>query len=176
MPPSARVFRSIVDQLAVAVYVFDRKKLVYSNAAADRLAGRLRTNYRIELEVILRAHLASTLEHVPIDGHQGGTAAVALLTASHGEPFYVHLIPLLRNRRVVAMTVRWLGTEIEAFRLRHGLSRREAQVAELVLHGYRNADIAATLGITSATTKKHLTRIFDKVGIDSRNQLIVRLA
>jgi len=108
--------------------------------------------------------------------HTFASPAVTLLTATHGEPFYVHLIPVARRRHTVAVTVRWLGTEIEAFRVRHGLSRREAQVAELVLHGYRNADIAGTLGISAGTTKKHLTRIFDKVGIDSRSQLIARLA
>jgi two-component system, NarL family, response regulator LiaR len=50
------------------------------------------------------------------------------------------------------------------------------QIIELVLHGYRNRDIAATLGITPATTKKHLSRVFDKVGVDSRAQLASRLA
>ena len=126
--PGPRVFRSVVDQLAVAVYVFDRTRLVYANAAAYCLAARLRTNYRIELEVILRAHLTSALEESSGGAEElsGGVAApaVTLLTASHGEPFYVHLIPVARKRRRVAITVCWLGAEIEAFRLRHGLSRR----------------------------------------------------
>jgi len=160
----APVLRAIVERLTVAVFVFERNRLVYTNVAASKLASRLRASYRIEIEVLLRAHLASDVREV------------TLLTATHGEPFYVHVIPVARRRNTVAVTVRWLGTEIEAFRVRHGLSRREAQVAELVLHGYRNADIAATLGITAATTKKHLTRIFDKAGIDSRGQLIARLA
>lgn len=160
----ASVLRAIVERLAVALFVFERNRLVYANPAASKLATRLRASYRIEIDVLLRAHLASSAPNV------------TLLTATHGEPFYVHVIPVTRRRRTVAVTIRSLGTEIEAFRVRHGLSEREAQVAELVLHGYRNADIAATLGITAATTKKHLTRIFDKVGIDSRSQLIARLA
>jgi DNA-binding NarL/FixJ family response regulator len=49
-------------------------------------------------------------------------------------------------------------------------------VAELVLRGYPNPVIASTLGIASATTKRHLTRIFDKIGVDSRTQLVSRLA
>jgi len=49
-------------------------------------------------------------------------------------------------------------------------------VAELVLRGYGNSFIASTLGITPATTKRHLTRIFDKIGVDSRTQLVSRLA
>jgi len=171
-------YRAIVERLVVAVFVFERHRVVYTNAAAARLAGRLRSSYRIEIETLLRAHLASTLPEHGLRTPRSAASqapAVTLLTATHGEPFYVHVMPLAR-RGVVAVTVRWLGTEIEAFRVRHGLSMREAQVAELVLHGYRNADIATTLGITPATTKKHLTRIFDKVGIDSRSQLIARLA
>jgi DNA-binding NarL/FixJ family response regulator len=49
-------------------------------------------------------------------------------------------------------------------------------VAELVLRGYPNPVIASTLGIASTTTKRHLTRIFDKIGVDSRTQLVSRLA
>ncbi len=80
------------------------------------------------------------------------------------------------SRGHVAVSVRAIGSEIEAFRRRYKLSDREAQVAELVVHGYKNTDIAAALGITAATTKKHLTRIFDKVGVDTRSQLQSRLA
>jgi ATP/maltotriose-dependent transcriptional regulator MalT len=66
--------------------------------------------------------------------------------------------------------------EREAFRQRYGLSEREGQVLELVLRGYSNRDVATTLRIAPATAKKHLTRIFDKLGVDSRAQLISRLA
>ena len=44
-----------------------------------------------------------------------------------------------------------------------------------MLRGYRNSHIASTLGITPATTKKHLSRIFEKVGVDSRAQLTSKL-
>ena len=76
----------------------------------------------------------------------------------------------------VAVSIREIGTDISAFKDRYRLSRREIQVAELVLRGYRNSHIATTLGITPATTKKHLSRIFEKVGVDSRAQLASKLA
>ena len=59
-----------------------------------------------------------------------------------------------------------------AFRTRYRLSKREAEVVELVLLGYRNRDIAATLGTSPTTIKKHLTHVFDKVGVDTRTQLV----
>lgn len=173
----ADVLGAIVDRLALAVFVFRRNRLAYSNAAADVLRHRLRASYRIELDVILRDHLRTVLERATPNGPAGGSAPLlTLITATHGEPFYVHVIPLWNDDGDVGVTVRSIGAEIEACRRRYGLSAREAQVAELVLHGYRNNDIAAALGITPATTKKHLTRIFDKVGVDTRSQLLTRLA
>ena len=77
---------------------------------------------------------------------------------------------------MLVASVRELGIEREAFRRRYRLSLREAQVAELVLRGLSNQDIARTLGMALATVKKHLSRTFDKVGVDSRAQLIGRLA
>jgi DNA-binding NarL/FixJ family response regulator len=52
-------------------------------------------------------------------------------------------------------------------------TRREALDRML---GYRNRDIATTLGSAATTIKKHLTHVFDKVGVDTRSQLIARMA
>jgi len=123
--------------------------------------------------VILRDHMTRVL-----DQPDAASPAVTLLTAVRGEHFHVHVMPIPREDGAphVAVSVRELGIEREAFARRYRLSPREAEVAELVLRGYRNPDIAATLGIASSTTKRHLTRIFDKIGVDSRTQLIGRLA
>jgi len=103
--------------------------------------------------------------------------AVTLLTDARGEPLYVHVLPFgSGSDSDIAVSVRELGIEREAFARRYGLSPREAEVAELVLRGYPNPVIASTLGIAPTTTKRHLTRIFDKIGVDSRTQLVSRLA
>jgi DNA-binding CsgD family transcriptional regulator len=54
-----------------------------------------------------------------------------------------------------------------------GLTTRETQVACLVSQGVSNACIAATLGMSEATVKTHLTRIYVKVGVRSRTELAV---
>jgi DNA-binding CsgD family transcriptional regulator len=173
----ADVLGAIVDRLALALFVYRKNRLAYSNAAADTLRHRLRSDYRIEIDVILRDHLRAVLERAtPHGSTDESTPLLTLVTATNGEPFYVHVIPVWNDEGDVGVTVRAIGAEIDACRRRYGLSAREAQVAELVLHGYRNNDIAAALGITPATTKKHLTRIFDKVGVDTRSQLLTRLA
>ncbi len=175
MPASPfRDFHAVVDRLTIALVVFRDDRVIYRNAAAQALAARLRTNYHIELDVMLRDHLRALKDGAP--GAREVQPAVTLMTASDGEPLYVHIMPMANRHHDTAILVRRLGIEFEAFRHRYGLSPREGQIAELVLHGYRNTDIASTLGISVATTKKHLTHVFDKVGVDSRNQLVSRLA
>jgi DNA-binding CsgD family transcriptional regulator len=166
-------FGAVIEQLRLAVFVFDGSRLLYHNPAAANLARRLRDEYQVELLVMLRDHTRRVM-----DQPDAISSAVTLLTAARGEPFYVHVMPIAcdSGARRVAVSVRELGIEREAFARRYRLSPREAEVAELVLRGYRNPDIAANLGIASSTIKRHLTRIFDKIGVDSRTQLIGRLA
>lgn len=162
-------FRALVEALSLAVVVFRRHQLVYANAAAQHLQARLRAKYRSELTVLLTDHLRELQRSEVIP-------TMSLLTGQRGEPFYVHVIPLDTAGVDVAVSVRELGASMGAFRARYKLSRREAEVVELVMLGYRNRDIAAALGNAPATIKKHMTHIFDKVGVDTRTQLIARIA
>lgn len=54
-----------------------------------------------------------------------------------------------------------------------GISRREADVVELVSRGLRNKDVAHRLYVTEKTVKFHLTNVYRKLKIKSRSQLIV---
>jgi DNA-binding CsgD family transcriptional regulator len=166
---SATALRSLLDQLSLAIFVFRGERLVYANPPATRLVDRLRSKFAIELPVMLLDHLAQSRDRLQ-------PADTFTLTAQDNEPFVVNLMELRGRHGDVACSVREVGTDISAFRERYHLSRRESQVAELVLRGSRNSQIAATLGITSATTKKHLSRIFEKVGVDSRARLVGKLA
>ena len=55
------------------------------------------------------------------------------------------------------------------------LSRREKEVARLAAKGYTNAQIAEELYISTETVKRHMSTIFEKLGIESRKQLIGEL-
>lgn len=170
-PRPARVrFEAIVNALTVAVLVFRHQKLIYANAAAEQLRERLRTKYRSELTVLLGDHLKG------LGDKPAAATTMSLLTGQRGEPFYLHVIPLDATGAEVAVSVRELGTSMGAFRTRYRLSKREAEVVELVMLGFRNRDIAATLGTSPTTVKKHLTHVFDKVGVDTRTQLVSRIA
>ena len=51
-----------------------------------------------------------------------------------------------------------------------GMTAREREVLALVGTGMGNQAIAARLGITEATVKAHLTRIYRHIGVDDRTQ------
>jgi len=53
------------------------------------------------------------------------------------------------------------------------LTPREEQVVALVADGMSNRDVAGELGLSEHTVKKYLLRIFDKLGISSRVELVL---
>jgi DNA-binding NarL/FixJ family response regulator len=50
-----------------------------------------------------------------------------------------------------------------------GLTPREAEVLLWVAQGKSNAEIGIILGMAEATVKRHLTNMFEKLGLESRN-------
>ena len=54
------------------------------------------------------------------------------------------------------------------------LSPRERDVVQLVAAGLRNKEIARHLHLSEKTVKYHLGRIFDKLGADSRTEVLLR--
>jgi DNA-binding CsgD family transcriptional regulator len=57
----------------------------------------------------------------------------------------------------------------------YGLSRREREVASLVLRGRSTAEIAGELHVSAYTVQDHLKAIFAKVGVTSRRQLVAQV-
>lgn len=53
------------------------------------------------------------------------------------------------------------------------LTHREEQVMALVADGLTNRDVATELGLSEHTVKKYLFRIFDKLGISNRVELVL---
>lgn len=58
---------------------------------------------------------------------------------------------------------------------RHGLSRRECDVALAVVRGRSTAEIADDLFVSAHTVTDHVRNIYDKLGVASRQQLAFRV-
>ncbi|WEK42500.1 MAG: response regulator transcription factor [Candidatus Sphingomonas colombiensis] len=58
----------------------------------------------------------------------------------------------------------------------YGLTLRQEELVKLVGKGLRNREIALRCGLSEGTVKLHLHRIYNKLGIGSRAQLIMMLA
>jgi DNA-binding CsgD family transcriptional regulator len=56
------------------------------------------------------------------------------------------------------------------------LTPTETRVVELLAAGAANAEIAAALGLSRRTVEWHLTKVYRKLGVRSRTQLVARIA
>ena len=56
-----------------------------------------------------------------------------------------------------------------------GLTRREAQILELLAEGLRNATIAKRLFVSSKTVEHHISAVLAKLGVSSRAEAVVLL-
>jgi len=54
------------------------------------------------------------------------------------------------------------------------LTPRERAVLEGIAEGLDNGEIAISLGLSEKTVRNHITRVFDKIGVEHRYQAIVR--
>ncbi|MFD0822418.1 response regulator transcription factor, partial [Micromonospora zhanjiangensis] len=57
-----------------------------------------------------------------------------------------------------------------------GLTSREWEIAELVMTGLSNQEIAASLHLSRRTVESHLSRVFAKLGVRSRTAMTNRLS
>ncbi len=54
------------------------------------------------------------------------------------------------------------------------LTPRERAVLEGIAEGLDNSEIATSLGLSEKTVRNHITRVFDKIGVEHRYEAIVR--
>ena len=157
-------FEQILGQLSLGVLVFEGPKVVFSNEFTKTLERVIRAEHDADLLVLLRDYVLRLLANTE---SQHGLSVVRMPKGGH---ITMEFRQLDAERMLVC--VRWPSQDVRAVAQHYGLSPREYEVAALVLRGLSNRAIAQTLSIKSDTVKKHMTRVFDKVGVDSRLQFM----
>jgi DNA-binding CsgD family transcriptional regulator len=87
-----------------------------------------------------------------------------------------YLIQSYRNAVAYERLRAAVGTEALVTALRAaGLTPREAEVMGLLAQGRSNADLAATLDISTRTAEKHVQNTFAKLGVKTRSQAAAKV-
>jgi two-component system nitrate/nitrite response regulator NarL len=71
------------------------------------------------------------------------------------------------GRELMADWVEYLKTD----RPRASITRREREVITRILEGLSNREIASALGISDETVKRHISNIYDKLGVSNRMEM-----
>lgn len=118
-------------------------------------------------EIILRAIQEGArgyiVKHSPPERLLESIRACARGEVLLGEEVYVKIFEYLRRERSLPPEV--ISAPV--------LSLREREVAELVVAGKSNKEIAAILGISESTVKNHITSILRKLGVQDRMELVL---
>jgi DNA-binding NarL/FixJ family response regulator len=118
--------------------------------------------------IVFATRLAENLLHKHVGGYKPGTLPAGLKDDAH---------PALRVRRfaergrdeLVTLVLEEREASGGPIALRMlGVSPREAEVLYWIAQGKGNSEIALILGTSMRTVEKHVERIFDKLGVDSR--------
>ncbi|MCB9085063.1 MAG: helix-turn-helix transcriptional regulator [Bdellovibrionaceae bacterium] len=115
--------------------------------------------------------VGETCAGVCIDGYEGNPGAERASEGTsyfkdqslHGEPCDVMLIDDLQHLTIVFYLLKdFQKKEIAYLKEKFELSKREMEVAELVVQGLTNKEIAEKLFISASTLKTHLNNIYRK--------------
>jgi DNA-binding CsgD family transcriptional regulator len=96
----------------------------------------------------------------------GKTATRTLIVRTHDAMLRLHLIRQTGDYVIVLEE----SAALEEINLleKLGLSHREAEVLSWVARGKQNSDVASIMNIKTATVRKHMEHIFEKMGCETR--------
>lgn len=108
------------------------------------------------------------------DASRAGLLPTPMHLSRVGRRLIVRFTPGIDGPDVLLFDERPTEDDTAALR-RLGLGPREAEVLLLVSRGLRNADIAQELRISPSTVKRHLERVYRKLGVHNRTEAAARV-
>jgi DNA-binding CsgD family transcriptional regulator len=165
-------------QLIVIVFLFAVLDLYWERKAAGYWAWLL--GISMHLFRVLAGGQIGLFSSIPVNNRY----AVLLLSLAVIVYFALSLKLVKLQPSPTAITTLPAGTNAaaitpsaapeESFR-EHKLSKREAEIAHLVLQGLSNREIAEKLCVQEDTVKKHVYSIYDKYKVNRRTEFMVKV-
>jgi DNA-binding CsgD family transcriptional regulator/PAS domain-containing protein len=155
-------------------------KVELANGVAERLFRQPTSGTRHSFLTGVNI-VAAQLERVLHDAGASDVPQVVLVDEASRTTYRLRAERVLgvdgRHRGLVMIEPNSSATEPDQMRAlaQFGLTRRECEVALAVVRGGTNARIADDLIMSPHTVQDHVRKIFDKLGVGSRQQLTVRL-
>jgi DNA-binding CsgD family transcriptional regulator len=184
----AASFEAALNALGTTVVLVDEHmRIISANrraeamlAAGDPLRSR---DGRLEvLHELVRGQVAAAVAAAPFDDVRLQRGGGIPARREDGGEVVLHVLPLGRRTPLAGLSAvaaifvaepsASLNIPMEALQLLYDLRPAEARVLELIAEGQSAARIAATLGIAPSTVKTHTLRLFDKVGVHNRADLM----
>ena len=89
----------------------------------------------------------------------------------------VSCIYFIHRKRMKKLTVKLeRENKINALCVNYGITKREKEVLDLILSGKSNNQIIEILSISSGTVKSHTHNIYNKAGVNKRNELYIKFS
>jgi DNA-binding CsgD family transcriptional regulator/PAS domain-containing protein len=188
----AEALSATLDRLAMGVVVVGgENRILHANEAARHMLanGGQIVSHRGRFaarDAAADAELSQAIELARSDEAALGAAGIGVsLGSTDAQPALAHVLPLARGEtrtRLMpqATAAVFINTaepgalpDLRAMARIYGLTPAEARVAEELLAGTGGlANVAIKLGVSVATVKTHLSRVFAKTGVSRQSDLI----
>jgi len=170
----------LLDRVETPILLADRRgEVLRANAALARLQARVGAGRSLRPHIVtLLAQLQRALSAAGVDRPSAmekevvlGETRLRLLAA----PLEVPAQDASTLYAILVEPVTPLLPDVAQIRIRHGLSRRQSEVALLLAQGQTNDQVAAALRISPHTARRHTERVLGKLGVSRRGGVAQRL-
>ena len=188
----AESLSATLDRLAMGVVlVADENRILHANTAARRMLANggsivSRRGRLAARDTAADAELSQAIVLAAADEAALAGAGIGVALGSPDElPALAHVLPLARGdvrtrlmpRATAAVFINTAEPrpqpDLRALAQTYGLTPAEARVAERLLAGAANlAEVAASLDVSLATVKTHLSQVFAKTGMSRQADLV----
>jgi DNA-binding CsgD family transcriptional regulator len=181
-----------LDRLAMGVVVVaDKNRILHANEAARHMlanGGRIvsRRGRLAARDSAAEVELTQAIALAGVDEAALGGAGIGVALGSpDDQPALAHVLPLARGELRTRLMPRATAAvfinspesrpqpDLRTLAQAYGLTPAEARVAERVLVGAANlGEVAASLDVSLATVKTHLSQVFAKTGVSRQADLV----